>query len=594
MHPRSLVLTGGFILAPLTLHAADIFKANNSFTYNDPESWVPETLGEDPVVPGSGDIAVFDSSLLVGPKPGIGGSLSWGGIRADPSLGVLVTFGNTVGAVLSIGSGGIVNQSTGAGVLVIGSNLAATANQTWNAAAGTAKDSIAFSIPATMNLGGHTINRTGDGRINIGVGTGSTSLSNGSLVLGAGTTEFRSSSGVSEVQSNFTVRVDSSATWITSRGSAIGNSFNWNGNIQLNGGTWQVSGAANAVVIGGTINVMADSTMLYSMGTGSTAVDHEISAPVTGGGALAVRNTSANPNHRITLKGDNSGYSGQITLDGASGSRTVRLAGASAGSAAATWNVASGNILEIDGVSAAFGALEGNGIVRSTTVAGASLTVTSGTFDGIFDDGGSALAVTKTGTGTLRLNGINTHTGLTDVQGGTLAGIGSLAGSLRVHEDATLSPGNSTGTFSLGGSLTLDPGAIYLAQIAGTSSMDVVSLFGAAGTLSFDGTLSVALLNGFIPAAGNQFDLMDWNAGYTVSGSPTFELPALSDGLAWDTSSFLSNGTLSVIPEPSSLMLLALSGLCLARRSRRGAWSAGKTHTSGVLLPATGGGVTFF
>jgi hypothetical protein len=64
-----------------------------------------------------------------------------------------VTFGNTAGAVLTVGSGGILHQSTGAGALAIASNFAASANQTWNAAASTAKDGISFTIPATMDLG---------------------------------------------------------------------------------------------------------------------------------------------------------------------------------------------------------------------------------------------------------------------------------------------------------------------------------------------------------------------------------------------------------------------------------------------------------
>lgn len=560
MHPNAIILGGGIALAAMPLRAADIIKADNGFAYNLEDSWVGE------VVPGPDDIAVFDATLTTAPKPAIGSSLSWGGIRADASLGVGVTFGNTAGAVLTVGSGGILHQSTGAGALTIASNFAASANQTWNAAAGTAKDAISFTIPATMDLGGFTVSRTGAGRVNLTVGSGATSISNGSLWLQDGTTEYRSASGAATVPASFTVRVDNGATWITSRGSSLANSFTWNGNIQLNGGSWQVSGATHPVNIGGTITAQSDSTILYSQGTGTTAVDHTISAPITGTGALAIRNTSANPNHRITLSGDNSGHTGGITLDGASGSRTVRLTSANAAGAAATWTVGTGNTLELHGVNARIGNLEGTGIVRATA-ATSDLTVSGGTFGGSFSDGGGSLAVTKTGGGTLRLDGVSTHSGPTDVQGGTLSGTGSLAGSLRIRNGAAIAPGNLTGSFSLGGSFTQDFGSVYLAQIANPSSMDLVSLFGAGGQIAFDGTLKVALLDGFAPAVGDTFDVFDWTAGYTVSGNPDFDLPALSAGLSWSTSSFLADGSISVIPEPSALLLAGMSCLLLVRRS---------------------------
>jgi autotransporter-associated beta strand protein len=562
MHPNAIILSGGIALAALPLRAAEIVKADNGFAYNLEDSWVDET------VPGTNDIAVFDSILTTGPKPAIGSSLNWGGIRADASLGVGVTFGNTAGSVLTIGSGGIVHQSTGAGALVIASNFAVSANQTWNAAAGTAKDAISFTIPATMDLGGFTVTRTGAGRMNITVGAGATSISNGSLLLQDGTTEYRSSSGASTVPASFSVRVDHGATWITSRGSSLANSFNWNGNIQLNGGSWQVSGATNPVNIGGTITAQADSTLLYSQGTGTTAVDHTISAPITGSGALAIRNTSANPNHRITLTGDNSGYTGSIALDGASGSRTLRLASANSGSAAATWTVGAGNTLELHGITAGIGNLEGTGTIRSTGTTGttSAVTVSRGSFGGAFSDGGGALGVTKTGSGMLRLDGASTHSGMTDVQGGILSGTGSLAGSLRIRDGAVIAPGNSTGTFSLGGSFTQDFGSVYLAEIANPSSMDLVSLFGASGELAFNGTLQVALIGGFAPAFGDTFDFFDWTAGYTVSGSPDFDLPDLSGGLSWNTSNFLADGSISVVPEPSSLLLAGMSSLLLVRR----------------------------
>jgi hypothetical protein len=51
-------------------------------------------------------------------------------------------------------------------------------------------------------------------------------------------------------------------------------------------------------------------------------------------------------------------------------------------------------------------------------------------------------------------------------------------------------------------------------------------------------------IEGFTPAAGNSFDILDWG---TLSGTfSTINLPALS-GLAWNTSQLYSTGVLSVV-----------------------------------------------
>lgn len=89
--------------------------------------------------------------------------------------------------------------------------------------------------------------------------------------------------------------------------------------------------------------------------------------------------------------------------------------------------------------------------------------------------------------------------------------------------------------------------------------------FLGAGTATVTGvTLNIG--STYTGSSGDVFDLTSGN----FSGATLGSLPALTGGLTWDTTNFLANGTLSVVPEPSSGMLLFLgAGMGLAMRRIR-------------------------
>ena len=75
------------------------------------------------------------------------------------------------------------------------------------------------------------------------------------------------------------------------------------------------------------------------------------------------------------------------------------------------------------------------------------------------------------------------------------------------------------------------------------------------GQLVLAGDLDLVLLDGFQPQAGDSFQLFDGQ----LSGSfNQITLPALPSGEQWNTSNLYATGTVSVVPEPSTLALLAV------------------------------------
>jgi hypothetical protein len=68
---------------------------------------------------------------------------------------------------------------------------------------------------------------------------------------------------------------------------------------------------------------------------------------------------------------------------------------------------------------------------------------------------------------------------------------------------------------------------------------------------------------------GMNFTLFDWTLLHADSNY-TLDLPDISSfNLSWDTSTFASTGSISVIPEPNRSALLLLSLITLLRTRRR-------------------------
>lgn len=166
-------------------------------------------------------------------------------------------------------------------------------------------------------------------------------------------------------------------------------------------------------------------------------------------------------------------------------------------------------------------------------------------------DGGTGGGLTKLGTGTLLLDGINTYTGSTAVSAGALGGNGTIAGNVSVASTATLSPSASAGinTLTINGNLSIAGNvtvAVNETNIASASTNDYVAV---AGTLNNTGTGTVKVTNlGPTLNVGDKFTLFSQPV---VGGAALTVLP--SAGVVW-TNKLAIDGSiavLSLIPAPS-------------------------------------------
>jgi autotransporter-associated beta strand protein len=189
---------------------------------------------------------------------------------------------------------------------------------------------------------------------------------------------------------------------------------------------------------------------------------------------------------------------------------------------------------------------------------GGSLTALNGAQLGNPSSVDSTKVLTATGSATINANFVNngivngpTGSGQELVFTQAVTGAGSTTGN--VEYAASYRPSNSPDAVSVQNVL-LEPTSTLIMELdydtpgSGYDQLDI------SGLATLNGTLDVSYLNGFSPTYGESFQLFD---GHTTGSFSELNLPALGNGLQWYTGNLYSTGTISVVPEPSTLALLA-------------------------------------
>ena len=488
-------------------------------------------------------------------------TLTWNGVIAG--TGQLIKSGS---GTLALGA---VNTYSG-GTTLLGGNLVVGADNQLGAAltrvtldGGTLEISsnLTTSRPSTLNVGGGNINTPGILRLDLNgaingagkltkIGTGTLALGGANIYVGdtyvkEGTLLLTANNALSP---NTRLIVDSDA------------SFDANGFAQTFS---DLEGS-------GRINV--GSAGLGFQPTGSSSYAGQMQG--TGGFTMSGAGV-------LTLTGNNT-YGGTTAIEAG----TVKLGAAGALPSNTPLQLSAGAMLDLNGNAVTVGQLGGAGYVA---LGGAALTVNQSsntTFTGVMQGTGG---FNKQGAGMLTLSGDQTFTGATivsagelkvsgsaasspfTVAGGILSGSGTV-GALTIASGGTLSPGSSPGVLNVSGDLSL--AGITLMELSGTTrgvnpGYDAIDVTGA---ITFGGALNVVFLDSFSPVSGTSFDLFNANS---MGGSfLAINLPALTNGLSWDSSALYSTGVLSVsaVPEPSVYAALAGSAslvLAVWRRRRR-------------------------
>lgn len=323
--------------------------------------------------------------------------------------------------------------------------------------------------------------------------------------------------------------------------------------------TATVQGGAGLLLDGtlqaGTLAILTGGRVTVRDGTGRISGNVANAGLLTGEGIVAgiVANSSAGEiraaaGETLVLTGTNLPNAGRVNLQGG----TIEFGQALANSATGIIQGRGtahfqGGLVNLGAMNFSAGTTDLHGNISLTGTSARLISSGAGTVT-VYDDFDHHGAEVRTGAG------CNT------VFFGDVTGPGPYTGTGTVYYEGSFSPGSSPANVTFGGDLVCGGSLVTMMELGGLARGSQYDAIQVAGDLTLDGTLALSLINGFQPVAGNWFDLFDWG---TLTGTfDVLDLPALAEGLTWETGELYTTGSLAVVGvAPAGLSASPQAGL---------------------------------
>jgi fibronectin-binding autotransporter adhesin len=574
---------------------------------------------------GPGTITLAGANTFYGPLAVSGGTLAAGSATAFGNKApVTVSAGGTLdlnGNSLAIGS----LAGDDATALVISSSSALLTTGSLDSAT-----AFAGKISGSLNLsksgtGIFTLTGANDysgttsivaGILQVGDGGASGQLGTGAVANAAGLVFNRDET--SELTVGNIISGDGTLTQAGTGITVLEGASDYSGATYVNAGTLAVTHATALGAAGGTTSVAGGATLDLRAVTGVTEnviVDSNGSLTTTTGTSSLTGTVTLNddaiihiPGTQLTIEGvigdggTNRGltktgpgilllaaantYTGPTAING--GTLRAGHAQALGTCSAVTLGDITDTRLDLNDISLEVGSIAGGGTtgghVINTGGSGTGTLITgcndlSTTYQGEMQPSGNAVALTKTGDGTLTLSGLNAHTGATSVDGGTLAvtsgaGLGSNLGNTIINPGGILDLKNaitSSEPVTLGGGLLR---CSDTATLSGPVTLNTNSTIEVSGSLL---TLQGAIGGGFGFTKTGSGELALTSSASTYTGATVIE-----EGTLTPTSPANGGSTSSLGAATADVANLVLSGGTL-KFTGTGATNRGFTLTNGTM-----------
>jgi uncharacterized repeat protein (TIGR01451 family) len=640
-------VTGGTTVSGGTVHFTGPLPATGPLTINGGTADFTNIGGSIATAPtitlSGGTLTGADTVSVTGLLTWTGGTMSGAGItNANGGMSIpqnastldtrtLNISGNTTfggangGSQLFVQNGAVINNLAGSAWNFVNGSNSTSSGIFFNGAAGTFNNAgtfqmtggtgnavtVPFNNSGTVNanagiltfFGGGSCAATCVGAFNVAsgatLGFGSGTFALAGNIAGAGTVNF--AGGTANLTGTYNV---TGGTTVSGGTANFTGTLTNAGPLTISGGTANFSNASGAVTtstltlssgtLTGTSNVTVTGLLTWAGGT------------MSGTGTAFANGGMSVPQNASILDTRTLNISGNTTFGSANGGSQLFVQNGAvinnlAGSA---WNFVNGSNSTSSGIffNGAAGTFNNAGTFQMTGGTGNAVTVpfnNSGTvsanagtlsFTGVYTQpaGSGASTLLNGGSITASATGLN-------INGGTLGGTGSITGNVSVTTGGLLSPGFSPGTITLNGGYTQSNTGSYLVEIAGLAAgtqYDQLSLTNN-NIATLGGTLNVALLNGFTPAAGDSFTIVTCVAVQRINGTfATTNFPTLPNGLTWNITYNTNSVVLSVVSATGVSITKTTSLPTNTTHVGAGNFSYTVTVTNNTASPATNVTVT--